>query len=61
MMHRFALILGYGPAFASASTSSSFYSFWLEWFPYPETRIGNFPLGPGNTTVASTYSDVSNR
>jgi hypothetical protein len=43
-------------AFASASTSSSFYSFWLEWFPYPEIQIGNFPLGPGDTVFAEVWN-----
>lgn len=49
-------------AFCSSGVTSTSYAAWIEWSPYAETQIANFPVGPGDLmgvevwyTTASPY------
>jgi hypothetical protein len=35
--------------------TAQLYSFWIEWYPLPETRVG-LPVGPGDTVVAEVWN-----
>ena len=35
-------------AYASGSTTATYYSPWYEWYPYGEVRITNLPIAPGD-------------
>ena len=44
-------------AFASSSGSTSqFYSFWIEWYPFSETRVSGFPAAPGDTVIVEVFN-----
>jgi len=38
---------------------SSYYSAWFEWYPYSETRIGGFPIAPGDDLFVEVWNTSS--
>ncbi len=44
-------------AYCSGGSTSSFYSAWIEWFPYSETRV--FGVNPGDDIYVETYDTSS--
>ena len=55
-------------AYCNGSTTSTYYSAWIEWFPYSESRISGFPVSPGddiflevwNTNPTTGYAYLEN-
>ncbi len=45
-------------AFCNGSTTSSFYSAWIEWFPFAETRV-SFPVNPGDLVFVEVWNTSS--
>jgi hypothetical protein len=43
-------------AYSDGSSNSSFYSFWIEWFPYAESRISGFPVTSGDIVFVEVWN-----
>jgi hypothetical protein len=43
-------------AYASGTTRATFYAAWIEWFPFNESRITNFPVAPGNEIFVQVWN-----
>ena len=46
-------------AYCSGSTKASFYSAWIEWFPFSETRVSAPLVQPGNFMVGEVWYTTS--
>jgi len=46
-------------AYCSGGSNSSYYSAWIEWFPFSETRITNFPVAPGDDLFIEVWNTSS--
>jgi hypothetical protein len=55
-------------AYCSGGSTSQYYSAWIEWYPYSESRISGFPVAPGddmfvevwNTSATNGYAYLYN-
>jgi hypothetical protein len=43
-------------AYANGSAAYQFYSFWIEWYPFAESRVSNFPVGAGDTVMVEVWN-----
>jgi Peptidase A4 family len=43
-------------AYASGSTTATFYAAWIEWYPFSESRISNFSVAPGNEMFVEVWN-----
>jgi hypothetical protein len=46
-------------AYCSGSTTSTFYSAWIEWYPYSESRISGFPVAAGDDMYVEVWNTSS--
>jgi hypothetical protein len=45
-------------AYCSGGSTNTYYSAWIEWYPYSESRISGFPVAPGDDMFVEVW-DVS--
>jgi hypothetical protein len=43
-------------AYLFGSTNATFYAAWIEWYPFPESRISNFSVGPGDEMFVEVWN-----
>jgi hypothetical protein len=43
-------------AYCNGNTTSSFYSAWIEWFPFSETRVGSPAIHPGDLVFVEVWN-----
>jgi len=43
-------------AYCGQGGVSSSYTAWIEWYPYPEVRISNFPVAPGDDLYIAVWN-----
>ena len=43
-------------AYCSGGSRAAYYSAWFEWYPFSETRIGGFPVSPGDDLFVEVWS-----
>jgi hypothetical protein len=43
-------------AYASGSTTATFYAAWIEWYPFSESRISNFSVAPGDEMFVEVWN-----
>ena len=43
-------------AYSSGSYNSSFYSAWIEWYPYAETRVSSPAINPGDVVFVEVWN-----
>jgi Peptidase A4 family len=43
-------------AYLSGSNKATFYAAWIEWYPFSESRISNFPVAPGDEMFVEVWN-----